>query len=75
MHLYQVSKTSWSPDNIVSNRDSMLTSEVCKKVMNLKGTWLKVSSERHPQTDGPSEIMNLTAENIYVVISRMIKII
>ena len=51
------------PDNIVSDRDSKFTSEFWKHLMKLCGIQLKMSSSRHPQTDGASEIMNGMVEN------------
>jgi len=46
------------PDNIVSDRDPKFTSEFWKRLMELSGIKLKMSTSRHPQTDGASEIMN-----------------
>lgn len=51
------------PDNIVSDRDPKFTSEFWKQLMKLSGIQLKMSSSRHPQTDGASEIMNRMVEN------------
>jgi len=51
------------PDNIVSDRDSKFTSEFWRRLMKLCGIRLKMSSSRHPQTDGASEIMNRMVEN------------
>jgi len=51
------------PDSIVSDRDSKFTSEFWKRLMKLAGVQLKMSSSRHPQTDGASEIMNRMVEN------------
>ena len=51
------------PDNIVSDRDPKFTSEFWKHLMKLCGVQLKMSSSRHPQTDGASEIMNRMVEN------------
>jgi len=51
------------PDNIVSDRDSKFTSAFWKRLMELCGIQLKMSSSRHPQTDGASEIMNRMVEN------------
>ena len=51
------------PDSIVSDRDSKFTSEFWKRLMELCGVQLKMSSSRHPQTDGASEIMNRMVEN------------
>ena len=51
------------PDSIVSDRDPKFTSEFWKRLMKLSGIQLKMSSSRHPQTDGASEIMNRMVEN------------
>lgn len=51
------------PDSLVSDRDSKFTSEFWKRLMELSGVQLKMSSSRHPQTDGASEIMNRMIEN------------
>ena len=51
------------PDNIVSDRDPKFTSAFWKRLMELSGIQLKMSSSRHPQTDGASEIMNRMVEN------------
>lgn len=51
------------PDSIVSDRDSKFTSAFWKRLMELSGIHLKMSSSRHPQTDGASEIMNRMIEN------------
>jgi len=51
------------PDSIVSDRDSKFTSEFWKRLMELCGIKLKMSTSRHPQTDGASEIMNRMVEN------------
>ena len=51
------------PDSIVSDRNSKFTSEFWKRLMDLCGIKLKMSTSRHPQTDGASEIMNRMVEN------------
>lgn len=51
------------PDSIVSDRDPKFTSKFWKRLMELCGVKLKMSSSRHPQTDGSSEIMNRMVEN------------
>ncbi len=45
------------PDSIVSDRDPKFTSKFWQRLMELCGVKLKMSSSRHPQTDGSSEIM------------------
>ena len=51
------------PDSIVSDRDPKFTSKFWKRLMELCGVKLKMSTSRHPQTDGASEIMNRMVEN------------
>ena len=51
------------PDSIVSDRDTKFTSKFWTSLMKLCGVKLKMSSSRHPQTDGSSEIMNRMVEN------------
>lgn len=46
------------PDSIVSNRDPKFTSKFWSHLMLCCGIQLKVSTSRHPQTDGSTEIMN-----------------
>ena len=43
------------PLSIVSDRDSKFTAHFWEKLMELLGTELKMSSARHPETDGQSE--------------------
>jgi len=51
------------PDNIVSDRDPKFKSKFWVRLMELVGVQLKMSTSRHPQTDGASEIMNRMVEN------------
>ena len=51
------------PDEIVSDRDPKFTSKFWRTTMELCGVKLKMSTSRHPQTDGSSEIMNRMLEN------------
>lgn len=51
------------PDNIVSDRDPKFKSKFWQRLMELCGIKLKMSTSRHPQTDGASEIMNRMVEN------------
>lgn len=51
------------PDAIISDRDPKFTSKFWKELMNLCGVKLRMSSSRHPQTDGASEVMNRMVEN------------
>ncbi len=51
------------PDSIVSDRYPKFTSKFWIRLMELCGVKLKVSSSRHAQTDGSSEITNRKVEN------------
>ncbi len=51
------------PDSIVSDRDPNFTSKFWNRLMDLCGEKLKMSSSRHPQSDGASEVMNRMVEN------------
>lgn len=46
------------PDDIVSDRDPKFTSRFWDQLTELCGIKLKMSTSRHPQTDGGAEIMN-----------------
>jgi hypothetical protein len=46
------------PLSIVSDRDPVFTSNVCRELFRLSGTQLRMSSAFRPQTDGQSEVTN-----------------
>lgn len=50
-------------DNIVSNCDPKLTSKFWSELLSLCGIMLRMSTSRHPQTDGLSEVANRMFEN------------
>lgn len=56
-HVY---KLHGMPKNIVSDRDSLFTSTFWKRLTELTGTELRMSSSFHPQTDGATERANRT---------------
>ena len=58
-----VFKNHGMPDSIVSDRDPKFKSKFWQRLMELCGVKLKMSTSRHPQTDGASEIMNRMVEN------------
>ena len=50
------------PSDIVSDRDSRVTLEVCKEFLRLSGIRLRMSTAFHRQTDGQTERLNQTIE-------------
>lgn len=46
------------PDSIVSDRDPKFTSRFWSSLMDHCGIKLRMSTSRHPQTDGSTEVMN-----------------
>ena len=56
-HVY---KLHGLPRNIISDRDVLFTSTFWKRLHNLIGTKLKMSSAYHPQSDGSTERANRT---------------
>jgi len=52
------------PDDIVSDRDPKFVSNLWKEVHRLMGTTLNMSSGYHAQTDGQTERMNRTLEDM-----------
>ena len=60
LFLSQVFKYHGLPTSIVFDRDPRMTSNFWKGLFENLGTRLNFSSAYHPQTDGQSEIANLT---------------
>ena len=51
------------PDSITSALDPKFTSKFWDHLMELCGVKLKISTSKHPQTDGATEIMNRMFEH------------
>lgn len=51
------------PDSLVSDRDPKFTSKFWSRLMERCGIRLKMSTSRHPQTDGSKEIVNRMVGN------------
>ncbi|MCO5555307.1 hypothetical protein L7F22_008852 [Adiantum nelumboides] len=60
LYISQIFKYHGLPSSIVSDRDPRMTSNFWKGLFENLGTRLNFSSAYHPQTDGQSEIANLT---------------
>ena len=56
-------KNHGMPDSIASDRDPKFTFKFWDHLMKLCGVKLKMSTRKHPQTDGATEIMNRMVEN------------
>lgn len=50
------------PQELISYRDVRFTSELWRNLMSLAGTQLKMSSVRHPESDGQTERINRVLE-------------
>ncbi|KAG7579311.1 Integrase catalytic core [Arabidopsis thaliana x Arabidopsis arenosa] len=61
-YLDNVFKLHGCPNSIVSDRDSVFTSEFWKEFFSLQGVTLKMTSAYHPQSDGQTEVVNRCLE-------------
>lgn len=61
-YLDNVYKLHGCPTSIVSDRDSVFTSEFWREFFTLQGVALKMSSAYHPQSDGQNEVINRCLE-------------
>ena len=64
LFLNNVAKLHGFPKSIVSDRDKLFVSHFWRELMKLVRTDLHMSSPYHPQTDGQTEMMNRTVEQV-----------
>jgi len=58
----EIWKNQGLPTDIVSDRDSCVTSEVWREFLKILEIQLRMSTAIHPQTDGQTERLNQTIE-------------
>ena len=52
------------PTRLIGDRDPRWTSDIWKALAHLFGTRLALSTSKHPQTDGQTEVMNQHLETM-----------
>ena len=63
LYMQHVFKLHGMPAIIVSNRDLVFTSHFWQELMKLQGVLLAMSSAYHPQSYGPTEVVNKSLEH------------
>ena len=67
MFFDNILKLHGMPKSIVCDRDPTFTCAFGKELFCLNSTSFNFSSSYHPQTDGQSEVVNITLKCIYIV--------
>ena len=64
MYIEEIVKLHGIPSSIVSDRDPRFTSRFWKSLQDALGTKLRMSSAYHPQTDGQTEMIIQSLEDL-----------
>jgi hypothetical protein len=63
LFIQTVFKLHGMPQSIVSDQNTTFTNLFWKELFMLHGTYLKLNTSYHPQTDGQTEVVNKSLEN------------